>query len=135
MSAPQRTPSAEANPARPAVTGGTGTSIIRQDRIDISDQAGGGDDPATGMTPRERLDAYAARFLDRLDHLMSKEGLSAEQQAALKEAKAEFQQNIERFDDAFLDGARSRDGIGPALKNIVSALRESVHAALGGVHE
>ena len=128
MNAQQRPQAAVPGSVRPPIAKPAEQPIVRRDQIDISGQ--GLDGPSTEMTPRERLDAYAERFLDRLDNLISKEGLSEAQVTALQEAKAEFQKNIERFDDAFLEGSRSRDGIGPALKNIITALRESVHAAL-----
>ena len=118
-----------------ATAGKPGEAIVRQDQVDIRGQVGGAGEAREGQTPRERLDAYAQRFLDRLDNLMQKDHLSEKQVDALQAAKEDFQRNIERFDDAFLDGGRSRDGIGSALKNIVSALRESVQDALGNVRD
>lgn len=131
----QQRPQTAAKETPHPTSGKPGQAIVRQDQVDIRAQVGGAGDSGEGLTPRERLDAYAQRFLDRLDNLMQKDHLSEKQLDALQAAKEDFQRNIERFDDAFLEGGRSRDGIGSALKNIVSALRESVQEALGNVRD
>ena len=111
--------------------GKPGQAIVRRDQVDIRGQTDSVSGSREGMTPRERLDAYAQRFLDRLDNLMQKDGLSEKQVDALQQAKTEFERNIERFNDAFLEGGRPRNKIGPALRDIVGALRSSVKEALG----
>jgi len=108
-------------------------AIARRDSIDLSGAEKGVGGPDAGMTPRERLDAFAAKYLERLDNLMQQEGLSREQVTALQQAKDAFQQNVDRFASRFLGGGGSREGMGGAIGQLVGALRSDVQDALGQI--
>lgn len=112
---------------------GTRPSAVsaRRDRIDLSGAEKGAGGPDGGMTPGERLDAFAAKYLDRLDNLMQQEGLSREQVTALQQAKDAFQQNVDRFASRFLGGGGAREGMGGAIGQLVGTLRSDVQDALG----
>jgi len=123
-------------PPQRAANGGPSTlppseSSLFRDRLDL----GGAEAPPppseTGMTPEERLDAFAQKYLDRIDALMQKEGLTREQVTALQEARDAFEQNVDRFASRFLGGGGAREGMGGAIGELVGALRSDVREALG----
>jgi hypothetical protein len=113
-----------------ATSPGPNSPIVRHDQVDISKVGQDLGDPKAEMTSQQRLDAWADKFLDRLDNLMQKDGLSRDQVAALQEAKDEFLTNIDRFSDVFIEGKGGR-GVGSAMENLVGQLRDSVSDILG----
>lgn len=125
----------ELPPQRATIAGPSTTppseSSLRRDRVDIGGTEAPPPPPETGMTPEERLEAFARKYLDRIDELMQKEGLTREQVTALQEARDAFEQNVDRFASRFLGGGGSAESRGGAIGELVGALRSDVESALG----
>jgi len=99
-------------PDRAAAERGVGA---RGDRVDIA---------RGGLTPAERIDAFAAHVHERLAGFAELEGVD------LSEVESAFDQHIARIQNALADGTIAIDELERVLGNTVDLLREGVRATI-----